>query len=347
MKLRTYFSIALVLTAGLVGCRSEQPDYCTVTGTVKNIKDGTRLELQDAFDNFKVVGTCVVRNGAFEIHPKVTSPTHVYLYPARYGEQLKDFILEPGTIRLEVDPSDPVDYATGAAGTPSNEVFRQYLSYWNAGEFAAADSVRRAILDAEELGALGLRFAVEEDPASKALACLDRLSPEIAAAKEEFVRASREELERRIKTEPQGDGVAPEYIDMTYPDIDGQPVSLSSVVNDPANRYVLLDFWGTWCNPCREAVPVLAEVYGKYHAKGLEIYSVALQPNKEAWKEFVEENGMTWINAFTGSGSREGIWSTYALSGIPTMILIDCRTGGIIARDNHLPLDELLEPLLR
>ena len=135
---------------------------------------------------------------------------------------------------------------------------------------------------------------------------------------------------------------------MEFPDADGNPVKLSDVVGNPANRYVILDFWATWCSPCREALPKLREVYAKYHGMGVEIYSVSEDVNEKNWKQFIRDNGMIWINVRdTKPGRGSGtIWETYALSGIPTVLLIDGETGEILARDNHLDLDAILSGLL-
>ena len=120
--------------------------------------------------------------------------------------------------------------------------------------------------------------------------------------------------------------------------MDGNPVSLSSVVNNPANRLVLLDFWATWCDPCRDAIPSLKALYAEYHGKGLEIYSVSEDPKSmEAdWKSFLAENVMNWINVKDTKPGRNdnGVWFEYALDGIPTTILLDGETGAILHRGN-------------
>ena len=96
MKTRLLFSIALSLMIGLSGCHSNQnqSDYCTVKGTVNGLPDGTKLELLDKFNHWEVVGTGSVKKGAFEIHPDVSSPTHVYLY-VQEGLQMTRRISKP------------------------------------------------------------------------------------------------------------------------------------------------------------------------------------------------------------------------------------------------------------
>ena len=97
---KTLLFVTLALMIGFSGCRNNLPEYCTVKGTIKGVKDGTKLELQDSFDHCKAIETTRVKDGTFEFHPHRTTPTHVYLYVV-HGEQLKDFFLEPGTIIVE------------------------------------------------------------------------------------------------------------------------------------------------------------------------------------------------------------------------------------------------------
>ena len=136
---------------------------------------------------------------------------------------------------------------------------------------------------------------------------------------------------------------------MEYPDADGNLISLSSVVNNPANRYVLLDFWAVWCDPCRDAVPELRALYEKYHEKGLEIYSVSEDQSEARWKAFIADNGMTWINVLDDNGGRKNskAWFDYALHGIPTTILIDGQTGAILLRGNLSEIEAAISSLLK
>ena len=330
----------------LAGChqKSTGTGYCTVKGTVKGLKDGTKLELADEFHHFEIVGKSVVKNGTFEIHPDVSAPTHVYLY-TKDGDQLKDFILEPGTILVEVDATDEDDYRTGATGTPSNELDRRHLELYDRGDKAAAKDLMDSILSAEQTGALALDYAYNWcDSTAQAMGVLDRLSPELA--KLDFVSEFKDELTRRMKTE-----AGQKYIDMEYPDVNGKPIRLSSVVNNPNNRYVLVDFWATWCGGCVESVPRIVEIYAKYHKKGLEIYGVSFDPKRRSdiWKTFLPKNKMTWINVcdFNGGGKENSkAWYDYALSGIPTTLLIDCQTGKIVVRGNLDAIDAKLAELL-
>ena len=347
MKSKLLLSIALSLLIGLVGCHSsqKQSDYCTVKGTVKGLKDGTKLELLDEFQDFKVIATTTVKDGAFEFHPDIAAPTHVYMY-TKDEDQLKDFILEPGTILVEVDAADEKDLGTGAKGTPSNDIDRRWIALVNSGDQEAANALMDSVLDAEQTGALALDMVSNRcKSTAQGLDALDRLSTELANL--DFVTKLRERLTRRLKTEAGG-----MYIDMEYPDVDGNPVSLSSVVNNPKNRYVLVDFWATWCDGCVEVIPNLVELYTKYHNKGLEIFGMSADPKGryELWKSCLAENNMKWVNVcdFIGGRIDSKARHDYALAAYPTTVLIDGQTGVIIARGKKIDeLDAMLAELLQ
>ena len=336
---------AVALAIGVSGCRGNQPEYCTVKGAIKGLKEGTKIRLEDEFDHFKVIETTRVKDGHFEFHPRISSPTHVYLY-SQDDTQLKDFFLEPGTIVVDVDASDEEDYeVNNATGTAANDIFKKIDELENSGDQEAVEALKREVINAEQAGPLALYYAAHWYSSAEALGILDRLMPELA--EKQYVAELREELTRRLKTEPAPEGSKPNYfIDMTYPDATGKPVSLKSVVNNPANRYVLLDFWATWCSGCVEKVPQLKELYAKYHEKGLEIYSVAENTDVDYWKTFIKEKGMTWVNVCDDHPGRDGkAWKDYTLPGIPTVLLIDGETGAIIARD--VDMDKILGELLQ
>ena len=334
MKNSHIISFLFVLFIGLSACQS-QPEYCTVKGTVKGLKDGTKLELDDAYDHYRVIAKTQVKDGAYEFQPRVSVPTLVYL-GSRDNDQLKDFFLEPGTIVADIDATDEMDYATYATGTPSNDLLRKIHQLEINGDLDAAEAIREEVLNADETGILALYMAdANGATAAQGLVVLDRLSADLAA--KPYVTEFRETLTRRARTEPAPEGSeSPNYfIDMEFPDIDGNLISLSSVVNNPANRYILLDFWATWCSPCRESIPKLQALYEAYHDKGLEIYSVSEDETEKNWKNFLPGSGMNWINVRdTHPGRNEkGMMTVYALHGIPTMLIIDGETGAIIFRD--------------
>ena len=145
----------------------------------------------------------------------------------------------------------------------------------------------------------------------------------------------KESAERRFKTEPQSEGsdYVPYYIDIDQPNQKGESVSLKSVVENKKNRYVLLDFWASWCGPCMAEMPHLREAYKLYHKKGFEIYGVSLDSNREAWVGAIEKQQMRWVNVSALEGFKTSAADDYAVESIPTNYLIDCSNGVIVAKN--------------
>ena len=137
------------------------------------------------------------------------------------------------------------------------------------------------------------------------------------------------------------------YVDISAPNADGEAVSLKSVIENPANKYVLVDFWASWCGPCLREIPYLQADYEKYRKKGFEIYAVSLDDERDAWVKTIADKQMKWIQvcdfkAFDSPASLE-----YAVESIPSNFLIRCSDGQIVAAQlRGKALGEKLEELL-
>jgi len=127
--------------------------------------------------------------------------------------------------------------------------------------------------------------------------------------------------------------------EITLPDTKGNTVSLSSL----KGKVVLIDFWASWCGPCRRSVPDLKKMYEKYQSKGFEIYGVSLDQDKFAWKMAIKEDHVNWIHVNDASGAVAGVWN---VSYIPNTYVLD-KDGKILAvNPSHAELEELLQKLL-
>ena len=133
-----------------------------------------------------------------------------------------------------------------------------------------------------------------------------------------------------------------------YPDIElvnpeGKKVKLSEYV--PAGKYAMLEFWASWCGPCRGEIPHLREVYKEYKDKGFEIISISIDRNDADWKKAMKEENMVWTQ-LNDPGEFDGpVAKVYNVQGVPTCILLD-KEGRIFKTDMRgAQLDAVLEEI--
>ncbi len=106
--------------------------------------------------------------------------------------------------------------------------------------------------------------------------------------------------------------------DFTLNDLEGKPLSLSSL----KGKYVVLDFWGSWCGWCIKGIPHMKEYYKKYNGK-LEILGIACGDTEKEWKDAVKEHAIPWLNVINDEEGGKDVSSAYAVTGYPTKIVVD------------------------
>lgn len=131
------------------------------------------------------------------------------------------------------------------------------------------------------------------------------------------------------------------FVDLILPDITGEKVKLS----DFKGKYILVDFWASWCSPCRSQNPVLKRLYEKYKISNFEILSVSIDDKKDRWTKAVKDDKLTWINVLSEGGRTSEAGQLYGINSLPDNILIN--PDGIIIRRNITTdaLEELLVSL--
>ena len=107
-------------------------------------------------------------------------------------------------------------------------------------------------------------------------------------------------------------------------------------LSDLRGRYVLLQFWGSWCGPCRAENPALAALYAQYHDRGFEVFSIGIEQRREAWERAIAADGMAWrYHAMEDQDFNGGQARQYNITSIPTTFLLNPE--GVIAGVNLTP----------
>ena len=140
------------------------------------------------------------------------------------------------------------------------------------------------------------------------------------------ILVSLKERVLKLKTIAVGQ-IAPDF---TMNDTAGNPVKLSDIYSK--NSYTLIDFWASWCGPCRRENPNVVATFNSYKSKGFGVFGVSLDSNKDKWLKAISDDQLTWPHVSDLKYWKNEAAALYAINSIPSNLLVD-KTGKIIGRN--------------
>lgn len=345
--------LVYLLAAGSMAFAACQdtPSY-KITGTVENIADGDTIFLQQ-FTNGDMVklDSAVVKGGTFVFTGKQDTAVNRYISYMKGEKPLfADFFLENGNININFGKESKV------SGTPNNDAYQKFKDDFMAlnkemnemymkarNDSSLTDEQREAVmaeLEKKDNEAMDMVYQAIEANITNAVGVhllpsyagafdLDKQKALVekvpAALVNKQIARLKEHIEICEKT-----AVGQKYIDFSMNTPEGETVSLSSFVSK--NKYTLIDFWASWCGPCRKEMPNVVAAYDEFKGKGFGIVGVSLDDNADKWKDAIKALNITWPQMSDLQGWSNAGAKLYGVNSIPATVLVD-QEGNIVARN--------------
>jgi peroxiredoxin len=349
----------VVFSAWGISCQSQSSNDFSVTGTIQNPEPNGKIYLAQVVgsNNVKNLDSLVLTQGnTFSFKGKISDGGGYYLVNL-FNKQRILLMMEGGEkLTVVADGQGKTSQVTGSKNmeyfnklNAVNESLQSRVNVWNK-DFAEANQKgdQAKMQKIQQDYTLARKEVVEKVKAlypemGSSLAALYGINMIVGDNPEEempFLTQLAEKFKKERPNSPQFQSFVSNIermkvlsVGSVAPDIalntpDGQTVKLSSL----KGKYVLIDFWASWCGPCRRENPNVVKMYNRFKGKNFEIFGVSLDDNKDKWLAAIEKDGLTWKHVSDLKGWQSAGAAAYQVSAIPATFLVDTE-GKIVAKN--------------
>lgn len=363
------FLIALSLS--ILSCSKVKKGEFLISGEAKGLPNGKMIFLKTQNDVGLVlnVDSAKVQDGKFELKGKVKEPSMFALY-IKDIQQPVPFIMESGEIVVKID-KDSI-WKSKISGTDSNDSFQEFNDKSNAIQKRMVDYQNKNIqklmeaqqkkdnITIESLKSGYVKIQKEMDdymniyPDENPNSYISLLLVERLFNSQDFkfekVKKTFENLNEELRNTTKGKAISEKLKTIEKnmknpavaeklnslklaPDFSAKsPNGTTISLKESLGKVTIIDFWASWCGPCRKENPNVVALYNEFHSKGLNIIGVSLDDEATKWKDAIAKDKLTWNQVSNLKGFEDPIATLYDVQQIPTTFVLDSK-GNIVAKD--------------
>ena len=347
------FQASILFSAAVLALTACHSNTYKISGAVEGLNDGDTLFITNDLQAGIPTDTLIVKDGKFELSGETDSTYLCMVYSEKRNELNAPFFIEPGNISIKLVEAPG---ASRVGGTKCNEQWQELN-----------DSVMTIGKEINRIAEHIYGNTVDEMEQQKGMEQIEKLNQRFSAIvvkttekniKNEFGyflltyypeelidNQTRMKLIDKLPDEKQKRPAIQEMLanlkqasesaegmtikDFTQPGLDGTPVSLLGEVSK--SKITVIDFWASWCGPCRQEMPFMVELYDKYKDKGLNIIGISLDEDSDAWKAATQQLNIPWVQMSDLKGWENVIAKHFCVTSIPHTIVVD-QQGKILKR---------------
>lgn len=361
MNIRNYIAGTALLIAGNLSI-SAQTDGFQISARTSGVADTTVYLIGSDVDT---LGTTRMNHGNFFFQGKVNKPEVAYIRLAN-GVGAIPVMLENANFQMLASAN-----GVTVVGGDYQKLYNDYMAV-NNGTRAEQEKFQKNMQEAQQEGnqmkmqGLTSSFASYVEKARKQEVALWNecaknfvgtylLVTNMQDMPATMVRSRYDQLPKAEQNSAFGKVIS-EYLqkaerimvgktapDFTLPTIEGDSLDMHSL----KGKVKIIDFWASWCAPCRREMPTLVKLYKDYQTKGLEILSVSIDEKKDAWKNAIFEDGNTWKNVSDLKGAKSPVVALYGIKSIPFMVVVDENNKIVAVNLRGKALEDKIAELLK